>query len=225
MGCEADPCKDLECGPGDCVDGICNCPDGFSGFNCEVNDLCFGLRCLNGNCDPDTESCNCNLNYFGESCDFLCVNGKFINGVCNCSLGYEGSSCEMESRDRFLGWWGCEQWTWTSQIGDTTFQGPSLGSIKFECGNSIPEIELIPAERSSGLMSLTSENRIIGQVAEKMINFELQNFAAEVQVYGSASIGTDGTLNIELYFFNSTTSDTERARGIFTIYRHLKDCS
>jgi len=50
MGCEPDPCKDVECGPGDCVEGICDCPDGFAGISCEI-ELCFGLVCSNGDCD------------------------------------------------------------------------------------------------------------------------------------------------------------------------------
>ena len=31
LGCETipDPCEIVECGPGICIDGICDCPEGF----------------------------------------------------------------------------------------------------------------------------------------------------------------------------------------------------
>lgn len=223
-GCEpVDPCKKIECGPGECVEGTCDCPCGFSGVHCEIEDLCFGVVCCHGVCDPQTGACHCNPNYYGQSCNKLCVNGEFENGNCNCSVGYEGIACDIESRDDFLGWWNCQQWTWTSQMVDSTFLGPLLGSIKFECGNSVPEIELFPTVNSNGLMLLNSNNKIVGQVTQKMINFDLQ-YLPEVSVYGSASLGDDLILNLELYFLNLTTSETEVAKGKFAIYRHLKDC-
>ena len=227
IGCEpGDPCIDVECGPGDCVEGICDCPCGFSGVNCEIEDLCSGVVCCNGICDPQTESCNCNPNFYGLSCNVYCVNGEFANGRCNCSEGYEGFACDIESRNGFLGWWSCEQWTWTSEIGDSIFQGGQLGSLKFDCGDSIPEVVLFPTENSSGLMLLHSDNRIVGRVTENIINFESQSIFPQIpysKVYGSAR--QDGpSLNIELYLFNPSTSLTEIVRGEFSILRYHKDC-
>jgi hypothetical protein len=224
ISCEpADPCDDLECGLGNCIEGVCDCPCGFSGDNCEIEDSCFGIVCCNGDCDPQTESCNCDPNYYGESCNILCVNGEFVDGNCNCFVGYEGATCEIESRDAFLGWWSCEEWTWTSEAGDLIFQGPLLGSVKFECGNRVPEIELFSTENSNGLMLLNSANRLVGQVTGKTINFELQFFIG-VSVYGSAILDDDRIVRIELYFLNLTTSVTEVAKGRFRIARHWKDC-
>jgi hypothetical protein len=222
IGCEPDPCDDVECGPGACVEGICDCPDGFSGVNCEI-ELCYGVDCGNGHCDPQTEKCNCDPYYYGEGCDILCVNGEFSNGVCNCSEGYEGLTCETESRCRFMGWWGAEKWTRASQIGGSPIPGFLPGNLKFEEGNNIHEVELFPTESSSGLMLLSSENRIVGQVTENTINFELQYLTTEGTVYGSASLDDiSRILCVELYFFNPTTSFTEVASGTFFLVRNIK---
>ncbi|MEM7105255.1 MAG: hypothetical protein AAF502_19105 [Bacteroidota bacterium] len=223
IGCEPDPCEFVECGPGVCFEGICDCPDGFSGDNCEIEE-CFGVGCINGDCDSQTETCNCNPNYYGESCNILCVNGEFANGDCNCSEGYEGITCETESRCRFLGWWNCDQWTYSSQIGGPPIPGFTPASIKFEQGFNIFEVELFPTERSNGLMLLSSDTRIVGQVTENTINFEFQYLTTERTVYGSASLGDDDRiLSIELYLFNPATSFTEVARGTFRISRYWKD--
>lgn len=111
IGCESDPCKDVACGPGDCFEGICNCPDGFSGVNCEI-----------------------------ES-DILCVNGELANGACNCFEGYEGSTCETEIRDRYIDWWDADVWTTASQIGGTPVSGFLPTVIKLEKGSTILEVE------------------------------------------------------------------------------------
>jgi len=221
IGCEPDPCEGVECGPGDCVDGNCDCPDGFSGVNCEIEE-CFGVDCVNGDCDHQTRTCNCYLNYYGEGCNILCVNGEFVNGNCNCSEGFEGVACETESRCRFIGWWSCDQWTSASQIGGTPTPGVLPGSIKFEEGYNIFEVELFPTENSSGLMLLSSDNRIVGQVTKNTINFESQYLSTEVKVYGSARLGEDRYLSIELFLSNTSTSLTEVARGTFTLARNIK---
>ncbi len=211
IGCKPDSCEDVECGPGDCVEGICDCPDGFSGVNCEI-ELCFGLACINGDCDPQTENCNCHPNYYGESCDILCVNGEFANGDCNCFEGYEGITCETEIRERFLGWWDADEWSSTSQIGGTPSPGFLPTVIKFEERYNILEVELSTRD---GAILVSSGTRIVGQVTENTINFEFQDIP-QGTVYGSASLDNSGrVLSIKLYPFNPTTSLTEEARGTF----------
>jgi len=71
-----DPCADVTCNNGGiCDEGRCDCPEGFSGTNCEI-DLC--AECVNGNC---------------------------TTGDCNCNPGYEGENCDVLSRDKFIGIW------------------------------------------------------------------------------------------------------------------------
>lgn len=224
IGCESEPklCDEIECGPGICVAGICDCPEGFSGSNCEIED-CFGTDCINGDCDPVTETCNCDPYYYGESCDIFWENGELVNGNCNCLTGYEGKACETESRCKLIGWWGCEEWTSASQIGGTPIPMSTLGSIKFEEGFKTSEVELFPTESSNGLLLLNSNTKIIGQVTENSINFELQNLTNQRTVYGSASLGNVQYLRIQLYLFNPETSLTEVAKGTYILARSLKE--
>lgn len=55
---------------GNCVDGICDCPDGFSGINCEIEDLCITQN-------------------------VICENGGLCNeGICDCPEAFVGVNCE-----------------------------------------------------------------------------------------------------------------------------------
>ncbi len=66
---EADPCENIQCNNGGlCVDGLCDCPPGTSGENCEIIDPCYSVTCLNG--------------------------GECISGNCECPSGFSGDQCE-----------------------------------------------------------------------------------------------------------------------------------
>jgi len=64
---------------GECEDGICNCPPGYSGEDCEYYEPCSVLVCENGG-----------------TCDEY-------DGECDCLEGFEGELCETEERAEFLG--------------------------------------------------------------------------------------------------------------------------
>ncbi|GAB4384357.1 MAG: hypothetical protein Kow0075_16390 [Salibacteraceae bacterium] len=111
----------MECLNGaECEDGTCICPDGFSGTNCEIEDLCITQNpdCKHGDCVEG--ECDCHTNYYGEKCADKCVNGTYNSGVCECNTGFEGPSCETYSREKYLGAYtytsGCKTGTLLTSI-------------------------------------------------------------------------------------------------------------
>ena len=69
--CEKEPCESVFCQNGGiCDDGICDCPVGFSGSICEIEDRCItqNVQCQNG--------------------------GTCVDGTCNCPEGFIGTNCE-----------------------------------------------------------------------------------------------------------------------------------
>jgi hypothetical protein len=103
-GDDDDRCEDLTCfNGGTCLDGICECPPGYVGFNCQDLDYCDTLDCLNGGtCDLGV--CDCPPFYSGptcaefDSCAALnCENGgTCVDGVCDCPPHFMGTNCEEQ---------------------------------------------------------------------------------------------------------------------------------
>jgi hypothetical protein len=102
--CKKDPCETINClNGGVCYDGSCDCPDGYSGTQCETYDECFGIVCLNGGVCNDG-LCDCPDGYSGTQCEtyddcfgIVCLNnGVCVNGICNCPEGYTGSDCSQQ---------------------------------------------------------------------------------------------------------------------------------
>ncbi|GAB5539723.1 MAG: hypothetical protein Salg2KO_18260 [Salibacteraceae bacterium] len=98
-------CKKVEClNDGICEEGICECPEGFMGELCEIEDKCITeeVECgANGECIDGV--CDCRTSYYGESCGDYCLEGTYSNGSCTCFQGYEGENCDVLSREEFLG--------------------------------------------------------------------------------------------------------------------------
>lgn len=110
FSCNGNPCKDINCeNGGTCVEGTCNCPGGFSGTNCEIEDLCYDVTCMNGGTCVDG-TCDCPPGYSGADCSFdsctvkVCENGgTCLNGLCDCTTGYEGTLCDTKYNAKFTG--------------------------------------------------------------------------------------------------------------------------
>ena len=85
--------------------GKCVCKDGWSGTNCEIDDLCIGIDCSgHGTCSRGV--CTCKSGYEGDNCeiDILCEgidcngNGTCSQGVCSCNPGYSGEDCAIADK-------------------------------------------------------------------------------------------------------------------------------
>lgn len=79
--CNTVKCKDMVCGNGGtCKDGVCTCPDGFTGRLCESRvpaGNCAGIVCYNG--------------------------GTCKEGTCLCASGYQGTFCDTGINVNFAG--------------------------------------------------------------------------------------------------------------------------
>lgn len=84
-GYGGDNCNTLLCdvvlceNGGTCNNGDCDCPEGFSGLTCEVDDACLAIECLNGG--------TCSL------------------GICACPDGFTGADCSIEIATAFVAEW------------------------------------------------------------------------------------------------------------------------
>ena len=85
------------------------CCGGWTGPNCTVRDLCFGVSCKNaGVCNPLTGGCECTSEYTGSFCQLSTCS---FNGLeeqagagCVCFDGWGGSDCSACESSPRPGW-------------------------------------------------------------------------------------------------------------------------
>jgi hypothetical protein len=92
IGCYKDPCEDIFCkNGGTCIEGICKCPNGYEGENCEI---ITGYDCISGRCTY--------VSYYSLTPDYktylACQNNcGFNNSECFSTPYYGQQSCGLES--------------------------------------------------------------------------------------------------------------------------------
>ncbi|CAD8082247.1 unnamed protein product [Paramecium sonneborni] len=92
-------------GHGTCINGKCQCDDGFSGNDCSQYAKCLNDCSNQGNCIQyfPTPQCRCNQEdkRGGEDCSMIfCLNdcsnnGNCKNGICECIPGVKGDDCSI----------------------------------------------------------------------------------------------------------------------------------
>lgn len=205
IGC-GEKCDDINCGiNGTCIDGVCNCNEGYSGATCEIH-VCDNINCNdNGTCVDG--SCNCDPGYSGVNCEInVCDNvdcGQngvcdLITGMCNCELGYEGEFCETEEREKFMGTWNSNAWICDSDI--------NMAELTLRQGPSINEIRV-------------SNLGIIGIVDGAKVDFPLQviNVFGEMREYSGFGEIIDNQLTLSLTDKDLANGQNRFCSGTFTM--------
>lgn len=108
-GCKQ-PCKDVSCAHGACMEGNCLCNAGWTGPNCDQVDQCYQRTCVNGYC---------------------------ADGSCVCDPFYEGNTCSTPVNEKFIGNWSfSETCTQSGQGGGSIIvQGLPGSLVEFRISN------------------------------------------------------------------------------------------
>lgn len=85
-----DACEEMSCqNGGHCIQGACECPDGFLGINCEIQEVCLSILCQNEGICVDG-SCICPTGYYGELCEIELVQHMLDTGMSPIELFNDG---------------------------------------------------------------------------------------------------------------------------------------
>ncbi|NCG30359.1 MAG: hypothetical protein GWP27_07820 [Bacteroidetes bacterium] len=200
-------CKDVVCdNGGTCDDGICLCRTGYSGTNCEVEDLCItqNVTCENGGVCVDGE-CDCESYYYGETCLDYCVNGSYsaATGTCSCEHGYKGDDCTIIMRDSWIG---------TYSMADECNSNPGLESVITEKENpdNAEAVDFIGITNLTGLDDTKGYGYISNDtlyIPQQSVKTSEANGAQSYQVTGQAGavlIGGQYTIEIKRKFGSFT---------------------
>lgn len=166
-GCNPDPCAEVECQNGGvCVEGDCDCPEGFFGPECEFQlDPCTIRACVSSN----TESC---------------VVGADGRGFCNCVDGFEGPQCADPWNQKFPGQFTAQE---TCNGKQETF------GIEVETGPERNQITLINFHNQAG--NLTT-SKIVGNLIRSSLVELYPQFMVYGRVQGVASRSANGDLSL-----------------------------
>lgn len=174
-----DPCDDIDCGPnGTCIEGECNCDQGYSGVNCEIN-VCDSINCNNGDCN-------------------------MVTGECMCDEGYEGSFCDTEIRAKYLGTYSGD---FTPCLGDLVEpdQIPAeIGMLSASVSADPNDINLVEIRPSNALLAENmilvnpAEGNFIIPVSTTSIEIEEIPFPLSITVSGSGKFIDENSFEITM---------------------------
>lgn len=163
-GCKMDPCDGIVCeNGGTCINGGCDCPEGWTGLRCEVEiDACTLKRCEGNGTD---------------SCVISPLTGE---ARCVCNDGFEGEQCEARWEEKYAGNYSaneiCDGFSGNFPMSVET--GPEPGEITFvNFSNEQPNN--IPAKVVGNLLAARAFQ----------INSQFMPFG---EVYGQGGYRTDG---------------------------------
>lgn len=96
------PCKDVTCVHGACLEGNCLCNAGWTGPNCDEVDGCYARNCNNGHCE---------------------------DGACVCDALWDGNDCSETIAQKFVGNWAfTETCNATGQNGGSIIANAVVGT-------------------------------------------------------------------------------------------------